>query len=124
MGGKVPPRPHIPSKTAIQLRQRLIREHHEKTTREMDKLLHSEANIVPLMEELAEMLYVVYGTFIQFGVDADEVLAEVHRAKMDRTIRERVRDEAEMEKKEGKPADVAAVISRLQELDYVLHDPW
>ena len=38
--------------------------------------------IAEVAQELADVVYVCYGTAVQFGIDLDAVLAEVHRANM------------------------------------------
>ena len=39
-------------------------------------------NIAEVAQELADVVYVCYGAAVQFGIDLDAVLAEVHRANM------------------------------------------
>lgn len=42
-----------------------------------------EANYLPgIAQELADVVYVAYGTALTYGIDLDAVLAEVHRANM------------------------------------------
>ena len=41
-----------------------------------------DGNIAEVAQELADVVYVCYGTAVQFGIDLDAVLAEVHRANM------------------------------------------
>ena len=41
-----------------------------------------DCNIAGVAQELADVVYVCFGTAVQFGIDLDAVLAEVHRANM------------------------------------------
>jgi len=41
-----------------------------------------DGNIAEIAQELADVVYVCYGTAVQFGINLDAVLAEVHRANM------------------------------------------
>lgn len=61
----------------INLRKRLIRE-------EYDELLDAinGEDFIETMDALADMLYVLYGTAIQFGVDIRAIFEEVHRTNM------------------------------------------
>ena len=53
----------------------------EETTEACIALL-PDGNIAQVAQELADVVYVCYGTAVQFGIDLDAVLAEVHRANM------------------------------------------
>lgn len=54
-----------PTASLIRLRERLITE-----------------ELTELAKELADLVYVAYGTAVSFGIDLDAVIAEVHRSNM------------------------------------------
>ena len=59
------------------LRVRLIQE-------EFDELRHAlhQSDLVGIAKELADLLYVVYGTAVSSGIDLEPVFREVHRSNM------------------------------------------
>ncbi len=59
------------------LRERLIQE-------EFDELKEAMANedLSAIAKELADLLYVVYGTAVSYGIDMEPVFREVHRSNM------------------------------------------
>jgi predicted HAD superfamily Cof-like phosphohydrolase len=59
------------------LRVRLIEE-------EFDELKESMAggDLATVAKEMADLLYVVYGTAVSYGIDMDPVFREVHRSNM------------------------------------------
>jgi predicted HAD superfamily Cof-like phosphohydrolase len=59
------------------LRIRLIQE-------EFDELKESMAggHLAAVAKEMADLLYVVYGTAVSYGIDMEPVFAEVHRSNM------------------------------------------
>lgn len=70
--------PTIIPDSVVQLRERLIKE-------ELDELVIaalSEPNLVDIADALADLLYVVLGTAVSFGIDIEPVFAEVHRSNM------------------------------------------
>jgi predicted HAD superfamily Cof-like phosphohydrolase len=60
-----------------QLRIRLIQE-------EFDELKESMANgnLAAIAKEMADLLYVVYGTAVSYGIDMKPVFQEVHRSNL------------------------------------------
>ena len=69
--------PTIPDETTRRLRVRLIQE-------EFDELKDalSQRDTVAVAKELADLLYVVYGTAVSCGIDMEPVFREVHRSNM------------------------------------------
>jgi len=62
-------------------------------------------------KECADLLYVVYGTAVEFGFPIDEVFHEVHRSNMTKTPA--VDSGGKVTKGDNyEPADVAAVLDR------------
>lgn len=69
--------PTIPDIDTIEVRFRLIEE-------ELDEVVEAiiEEDFEAIAKELADLLYVVYGTGHNFGIDLDAAFAEVHRSNM------------------------------------------
>lgn len=70
-------RPMIPDEPTCSLRVRLIQE-------EFDELQEAlrQRDPVAVAKELADLLYVVYGTAVSCGIDMEPVFREVHRSNM------------------------------------------
>jgi predicted HAD superfamily Cof-like phosphohydrolase len=69
--------PAIPDEATRALRVRLIQE-------EFDELQEAlgQRDPVAVAKELADLLYVVYGTAVSYGIDMEPVFQEVHRSNM------------------------------------------
>jgi predicted HAD superfamily Cof-like phosphohydrolase len=69
--------PTVPDSKTTQLRLRLIEE-------EFDELREALAktDMPAIAKELADLLYVVYGTAVSYGIDMEPVFREVHRSNM------------------------------------------
>jgi predicted HAD superfamily Cof-like phosphohydrolase len=93
------------------LRLRLICE-------ELDELRAAlEANdLVGTADAIADLLYVVYGAAVTFGIPIDEVFAEVHRAnlaKLDACGGPVERDDGKVLKPDGwTPPEIEAILAR------------
>jgi predicted HAD superfamily Cof-like phosphohydrolase len=59
------------------LRERLIQEEFEELKEAM-----AREDLVAIAKELADLLYVVYGTAVSYGIDMGPVFHEVHRSNM------------------------------------------
>lgn len=59
------------------LRERLIQEEFEELKEAMAK-----NDLACIAKEMADLLYVVYGTAVSYGIDMDPVFREVHRSNM------------------------------------------
>ena len=73
----VSPTPSIPDEPTQTLRKRLIQEEFE----ELQEALQ-EKDLPSIAKELADLLYVVYGTAVSLGIDMEPVFQEVHRSNM------------------------------------------
>lgn len=71
----------------------------------------SEAAFYALVHELTDLLYVTYGALIAFGVEPDEVFAEVHRANMEKVSGPQREDGKQLKPEGWRPADVAGVLT-------------
>ena len=117
-GAKRPLLPTVPNTDILKLRHQLIREEYEEVTEAIEKLTTDSLNgtapdITELAHELADLLYVVYGTFSSCGVDADAVFAEVHRANMEKIGGPRRADGKLLKPPGWQPANVKNVIEQM-----------
>ena len=98
-----------PKVCALELRHKLITEEFGELIAEARK---SEPDMAAVAKELADLLYVVYGTAVAWGIDIEDVFHEVHRSNMTKT--------AGLEREDGKilkgpgykSPDIAAVLKR------------
>jgi predicted HAD superfamily Cof-like phosphohydrolase len=75
----------------------------------------SEGNLPDIARELADVVYVAYGTAVAYGIDLDGVLAEVHRANMSKlgpADTPVITDGKVQKGPHFQPPDVAAVLAR------------
>lgn len=115
-GAKRPSTPALPEPDLLRFRQQLIREEYEEVVGAIETAVagwrqNSPPDVVQLAHELADLLYVVYGTFSAMGVDADAVFTEVHRANMEKMGGPRRADGKLLKPADWQPADVAGVIA-------------
>lgn len=69
--------PQQPTAEITELRAQLIREEAAEVVAAL-----GETDLAAIAQELADLVYVAYGTALSLGIDLDVVLAEVHRANM------------------------------------------
>ena len=69
--------PDFPSFEQIDLRWRLLREE----VKELEEA-HQEWDIVEVADALGDILYIVIGTAIVFGIDIEKVFNEIHSSNM------------------------------------------
>ena len=69
--------PSVPGEATQILRNRLIQEEFE----EFQEAMQSK-DLPAMAKELADLLYVVYGTAVSLGIDLEPVFKEVHRSNM------------------------------------------
>lgn len=62
----------------VKLRKNLIEEEYNEVMYELTEV----DSIEHIAKELVDLLYVVYGTGSEFGIDLDKCFAEVHRSNM------------------------------------------
>jgi predicted HAD superfamily Cof-like phosphohydrolase len=119
IGQPRPLRPSVPDAAILELRQRLIEEEFKETLEAFSELranpdVRGEA-FAHLMRELADLLYVTYGTFVACGVNADAVFAEVHRVNMHKTTGPRRADGKVLKPADWQPPNVAGVLEAMLE---------
>lgn len=68
---------HLPEEEERKLRRMLLSE-------EYKEYVQAEENndLVNIAEELADMIYIIYGTACSYGIPLDEVIREIHDANM------------------------------------------
>lgn len=100
-----------PDLGSAELRRRL---HDEEHTELLDAL--DSGDRVAIAHELADVVYVAYGTAHTLGIPLDDVIAEVHRANMSKFDADRrpvLREDGKVLKSDRfRPADVAGILGR------------
>lgn len=86
-----------PTQEEAILRTALIEEECEEVANEMLGYFPKQMNKQKIAKELADLLYVVYGTAVSFGIPIDDVFAEVHRSNMSKLV-----DGKPLKRKDGK----------------------
>jgi len=72
-----------PTRSILSLRSKLI---YEETTEVLVELESKELDKAALTKELSDLLYVVYGTAITFGLPLDVVFNRVHQSNMSKLV--------------------------------------
>jgi len=72
-----------PTRSLLSLRSKLI---YEETTEVLVELESQELDKAALTKELSDLLYVVYGTAITFGLPLDIVFNRVHQSNMSKLV--------------------------------------
>lgn len=107
------PLPLVPGKNVVTLRRDLIAEEVKELDEELFWLgiVNTPANYLPaIAKEMADVLYVVIGTAVSFGIDLEPVFAAVHESNM-RKVGGPVGENGKRLKPEGwQPPDIAAVL--------------
>ena len=104
--------PTVPGSDRRQLRVNLINEE----AREFEAASSSK-DLIEAADALADLMYVVYGAALEWGIPLDEVFAEVHRSNMtkvwpDGTIHRRESDQKILKPPTYSPADIRSVIAK------------
>lgn len=73
-----------PTEDEISLRMKLIDEENEEVFQEFHQA--NGLNKQKIAKELADLLYVTYGTALSFGIPIDEVFDAVHRSNMSKLV--------------------------------------
>lgn len=77
---------YFPRRETLALRLRLIKEEYIEVRQEFEAAFAGRLDREALAKELADVLYVVYGTGVALGIDLDEALAEVHRSNLSKLV--------------------------------------
>ncbi|MBX3329288.1 MAG: hypothetical protein KF722_02720 [Nitrospira sp.] len=89
----------------IQLRVRLIQE-------EFDELKEAMAtgNVAAVAKEMADLLYVTYGTAVSYGIDMEPVFQEVHRSNLSKVGGYKRADGKWVKPPTYSPADIESIV--------------
>lgn len=102
--------PRLPDTRLAALRVRLLLEE----AREVEEAAEHR-NLAGVAQELADVVYVAYGTALTYGIDLDAVVAEIHRAnmsKLDADGKPILREDGKVLKSDlYRAPDVAAVLA-------------
>lgn len=101
--------PALPHPSEEGLRWRLLAEEWKEYQEAV-----TAADLVEIADALADMVYVIYGTALSYGIDLDAVLAEVHRSNMAKAVDGKVvrREDGKILKPEGwEPPRIAQVLA-------------
>ena len=105
-----------PSSELRRLRWNLLCEEAQES---LDAL--NEGDLLEIAQELADLVYVTYGTAISFGIDLDAAVREVHRSNMSKLGpdgRPILREDGKVLKGPNyQPPDVSTALPRLQDAD-------
>lgn len=118
IGSELPDRPTVPSLGAMDLRETLLREEFAEALTELDRVRARVADgaqpelpdLARLAHELVDLLYVTYGALLAFGIPADRVFGEVHRANLAKETGPTRADGKRMKPADWTPADVLAIL--------------
>lgn len=101
--------PGMPPPQLAEMRQRLL----DEEVGELADAVRS-GELEKIAHELADVVYVAYGTALTYGVDLDAVIAEIHRSnltKLDRDGRPLHRDDGKVARSDRyRPPDIAGVL--------------
>ncbi len=99
-------KPAIPAEATRQLRVRLIQEEFAELQEAM-----AAQDLPGVAKELADLLYVVYGTAVSYGVDMDPVFREVHRSNLSKVGGYKREDGKWVKPPTYSPADVEPLLA-------------
>lgn len=99
-----------PDEDEVTLRQRL----HDEELFELHEAMDA-ADLIGVADGLADLLYVLYGTALHYGIPLDAVFAEVHRSNMTKVYdpsRAKYAGKVIVKGDDYSPPDIEGVLSR------------
>lgn len=69
--------PSVPAEARARLRSDLIEEEYTEW-----REAYFREDLTAIADSLADLVYVIYGTALEYGIDLDAILEEVHRSNM------------------------------------------
>lgn len=109
-GSPVLDTPTIPANDRVALREDLLTEEYEEITAEFEYALEGKGDLAHIAKELADVIYVTYGAALEFGIDLDAVLAEVHTSNMAKLGGPRRADGKQLKPEGWTPPDIRKVL--------------
>lgn len=98
--------PQIPTNEVVQLRKKLIEEEHIEIQEALEN-----GSLNQIAKEMCDLIYVVLGTAVSFGIDLNPIWDAVQASNMEKTKGER-REDGKILKPEGwKPPNIASLIA-------------
>lgn len=94
----------------LRLRASLIEEEWEELVEEF--WVPYPLDITKIAKEAADLVYVIYGMALEFGIDLDAVIAEVHRSNLTKTSENKRADGKIQKGPDYEEADIASVLFR------------
>ncbi len=102
-------RPCVPDEATRALRVRLIQEEFEEFQQAM-----AQSDLQGMAKELADLLYVVYGSAVSCGIDMEPVFREVHRSNMSKVGGHKRADGKWVKPPTYSPADLQPILAGQQ----------
>lgn len=102
-------RPCVPDEATRALRVRLIQEEFEEFQQAL-----AQSDLQGMAKELADLLYVVYGSAVSCGIDMEPVFREVHRSNMSKVGGHKRADGKWVKPPTYSPADLQAILAGQQ----------
>ena len=109
-GQRIGEKPALPDMRERALRMKLLQEEFREYTE-----AEGDDNLVEIADALADIIYIVCGTAVSYGIPLDELYAEVHRSNMAKLVDGKVlrRDDGKVIKPEGWTSpDIAGILNR------------
>ena len=97
--------PTLPNEATECLRIRLIQEEFD----ELQEALHQK-ELPSIAKELADLLYVVYGTAVSYGIDMEPIFHEVQRSNMSKVGGYKREDGKWVKPSTYSPANIAPIL--------------
>lgn len=117
IGDTLPLHPGCPSDTVCLLRYKLIREEYEEAANEILRggdiaFVMGDCDLAAVAKELADLMYVVYGTALAFGIDLEPVFKAVHENNMTKVGGPRRPDGKVLKTDKYVAPDIASVLAQ------------
>jgi predicted HAD superfamily Cof-like phosphohydrolase len=107
-GQRVGEKPELPDISERELRMSLLVEEYAEYLK-----AESENDIVEIADALADMIYIICGTAVSYGIPLDVIYDEVHQSNMNKLVDGKVirREDGKVKKPEGwQPPDIRKII--------------
>ena len=105
---RVGEKPKFPDKNERKLRMKLLAEEYTEYV-----VAEHEDDLVEVADALADMIYIICGTAVSYGIPLDDVFEEVHASNMAKLVDGKVirRADGKIQKPEGwEPPDIERIL--------------